>query len=483
MIHKLLIHTFFSVSLLLGATNALANNNGVKSKPNILFVAVDDLTTALGSYGNNEVYTPNIDQLATQGTLFTKAYAQFPVCGPSRVSVFTGQRPETNGIVNMITKMRKVRPDIVTMPEYLKSHGYITAAAGKVFDLRNVDSRKGGDAPSWSIPFKVAPKIYEGKERYAVKAIDKPNSSFSDGKINQRAKMLLNKMAKKDAPFFLAVGYKKPHLPFVAPKQFFDLYNPKELTLANFQALPLNANEKYLLSGSHELRTYFPDYQSKGKKIPYPAGSISQTHQRELMHGYYASVSYVDHMLGELLEELDKLGKRDNTIIVLWSDHGFHLGDHGTWGKHTTMEQANRVPLIISLPKQPERTYTKPVELMDLFPTLLDLANIPKLSQLQGDSLAGILIDNNTVDKVAISQFIRRGAYGYTMRTNRYRYTEWVNSKNKIVYRDLYDLELDPQETVNIINIHEHKNLVKELSQTLRNNSEGLLRLNKSELD
>ena len=168
-----------------------------------------------------------------------------------------------------------------------------------------------------------------------------------------------------------------------------------------------------------KLRTYFPDYQSKGNKNPYPKGCISEAHQRELMHGYYASVSYVDHMLGELLAELDKLGKRDNMIVV-WSDHGFHLGDHGTWGKHTTMEQANRVPLIISLPKQLKKTYTKPVELMDLFPTLLDLADIPKLSQLQGDSLAGILLDNKTINKVAISQFIRKGAYGYTMRTDRY---------------------------------------------------------------
>lgn len=473
------MHTVFSLSLLLGATNAMANNNDVESKPNILFVAVDDLTTALGSYGNNEVLTPNVDHLATQGTLFTKAYAQFPVCGPSRVSVFTGQRPETNGIVNMITKMRVVRPDIITLPEYLKSHGYITAAAGKVFDLRNVDSRKGGDAPSWSIPFQVAPKIYEGKERYAVKAIDKPNSSFSDGKINQRAKMLLNKMAKKEEPFFLAVGYKKPHLPFVAPKKFFDLYDPEQLTLANFQGLPLNANEKYLLSNSHELRTYFPDFKSKGNKKPYPKGSISEAHQRELMHGYYASVSYVDHMLGELLAELDKLDKRDNTIIVLWSDHGFHLGDHGTWGKHTTMEQANRVPLIISLPKQPKKTYTKPVELMDLFPTLLDLANIPTLSQLQGDSLVGILLGNKIVNKVAISQFIRKGAYGYTMRTERYRYTEWINKKNKLIYRDLYDLETDPLEKVNIATLIKHQDLVQELSNTLSENSEGLLRLNK----
>lgn len=447
-------------------------------QPNILFIAVDDLKPLAGAYGDKQVITPNIDAIANQGTMFANAYSQWPVCGPSRMSLLTGFRPETNGIMNLKDNIRDVNPDVVTLPQLFRQNGYETAAVGKIFDPRNVDSRQTDDPASWSIPYQQPTSTVKGKQKLAVESLEHPIEKFVDGNINARGIKLLKQMANKDKPFFLAIGYKRPHLPFTAPKQFFDLYNPADFTLEPFQQAPKNSNPKYILNDNNEMRTYKPTPKAGEKIKPYPKGAFSEAHQRELIHGYYAAVSFVDSLVGDLMAELEKTGEADNTIIVFWGDHGFHLGDHGMWGKHTTMEKANHVPLIIKLPGQKASVYNKPVGLMDIFPTLTELAKLKAPKGLQGDSLVPAINElPESKQPVAISQYKRGGAFGYSMRTENYRYTEWLSKHKKVVYRDLYDMTNDPGETVNVVDDAKYKDVAAKLAKLLRENSSGLKRL------
>jgi arylsulfatase A-like enzyme len=449
------------------------------SRPNILFIAVDDLKPLTGSYGDVKVRTPAFDRLADTSTVFTRAYTQYPVCGPSRTSLLTGVRPESNGVLDLKTRMRDIDPDVVTLPQYFKNNGYVTAASGKIFDPRNVDSRDTDDPISWSIPYKQsltrADKL--GEVRYAVRSIDAPQDQFVDGDINARGIGLLRDMAADPRPFFLAVGYKKPHLPFAVPSPYFDLYDRASFPLEPFQQAPDDADASYILSDNNETRSYVPTPPPGQEPAPYPE-VFTDDQQRELIHGYHAAVSFIDHLLGQLLAELDATGQADNTIIVLWGDHGFHLGDHGMWGKHTTMEQANRVPLMIRVPGQAGGATATLAELMDLYPTLAELAGLPVPGHMQGKSLVPVLQDA-TVDlgDVAISQYKRRGAYGYSMRTERYRYTEWVTPDGAVAYRDLYDMANDPGETRNIGALPENAELMESMAALLRANGAGLLRL------
>ncbi len=450
-----------------------------KEQPNILFIAVDDMRTLTGSYGDKMAITPNIDALANQSTQFNKAYVSWPVCGPSRMSLMTGQRPEENGIVNLKFKIREVNPNVVTLPQLLKNNGYETAAVGKVFDPRNVESRIKDDPASWTIPYQTPKASLKGKDKLAVKSIDAPTEKFVDGNINNRGKELLTQMAKNDKPFFLAVGYKRPHLPFIAPKKYFDLYDRAAFELAPFQQAPKNSNAKYILNNNGEMRTYRPTPKAGGKIIPYPKGDFSEAHQRELLHGYYATMAFVDSLVGDLLETLEKTGEADNTIVVFWGDHGFHLGDHGMWGKHTTMEQANRIPLLIKLPNGAFGQFNRPVETLDLYPTLAELAQVKTTQTMHGQSLVKVLKDHSSPleKEIAISQYKRGGTFGYSLRTNRYRYTEWINKNKDVLYRDLYDLDKDPLETVNIAVQKENQSIVTELAKTLRQHKAGLKRL------
>jgi arylsulfatase A-like enzyme len=285
-------------------------------------------------------------------------------------------------------------------------------------------------------------------------------------------------MAAESKPFFLAVGYKKPHLPFAVPAEYFDWYDRDAFELEAWQQAPKGSDASFILMGNNELRSYVPGPGPDGKPGEYSAAGITPWQQRELLQGYYAAVSFIDTLLGELLAELENTGKADNTIVVLWGDHGFHLGDHGMWGKHTTMEQANRVPLMIRVPGEQGGHAKTLVELLDLFPTLAELAGLEVPGNLQGKSLVPVIEDRQTdLGDVAISMYRRKGAYGYSMRTQRYRYTEWVNPDGKVVYRDLYDMQEDPGETVNIGRLPENDELMDALAAKLRVNSTGLLRL------
>ena len=448
--------------------------------PNILFIAVDDMKPLTGRYGSDRVKTPALDSLADESTVFTAAYTQYPVCGPSRASLLTGLRPEVSGVMDLKTRMRDIHPDILTLPQFFKNNGYQTAAVGKIFDPRNVDSRDDDDPVSWSIPYQQSHPDADRKldVNFAVRSIDAPSGKFIDGAINQRGISLLRKMAADPAPFFLAVGYKKPHLPFAAPTKFFDLYERESFDLEPWQAAPEGSDASYILMGNNEMRSYVPAAGPDGVVTEYPEGRFTDEQQRELLHGYHASVSFIDSLLAELLQELEKTGQADNTIIVLWGDHGWHLGDHGMWGKHTTMEQANRVPLLIRVPGKAGGHASTLVELLDLFPTLADLAGLKAPEELQGKTLRPVLDDADTdLGGVAISQYKRKGAYGYSMRTDRYRYTEWVKPDGAVAYRDLYDMKKDPGETRNIGGLPENDEIMREMALLLRKNGAGLNRL------
>lgn len=438
------------------------NSRATVARPNVLFIALDDLKPTIGAFGDKLAKTPNMDRLAAGGTVFHNAYAQWPVCGPSRASLMTALRPESTGVMDLKTNMRAKDPNVLALPQYFKQQGYATTGVGKIYDPRCVDDRKLQDAPSWSIPYADLP--YEQvRFENAKKVVMAPNvadTELLDGQIAKRGVELLRQLSKDGKPFFLGVGFKKPHLPFIAPKKYWDLYQREQFTLAPHQGGIAN-DSGYATHDSNEFRGY--------EGVP-KTGPIPEELQREAMHGYYACVSYVDAQVGLLLKELETLGLMKNTIIVLWGDHGFHLGDHGMWGKHSTLENATRVPLIIRAPQASKTAQTKaPVELADMFPTLCELAGLAVPKQLHGRSLAPVLQGKrDSVREGAITVFRNKGALGYSFRTSRYRYTEWIGKFGKPVARELYDYESDPLEKVNVVGETKNAALVDKLAKQLR---------------
>lgn len=435
------------------------------NKPNILFIAVDDLKPELGAYGNTQVKSLSIDKLAQYSTVFTNAHCQWAVCGPSRASLMTGLYPESTGVMDLKTPMRSVNPDILTLPQHFKNSGYFTAATGKIYDPRCVDGRVKDDEASWSIPYKTLDygkiKLKDGK-RFAL-APDIADEDLTDGQILLNGLELLDQAQKQEKPFFLAVGFKKPHLAFVAPKKYWDLYDRESLILPQFRDKAEGASE-YGWHDSNELRSY--------DGIP-KKGPIPMELQKEAYHGYLACVSYIDALVGRLLQDLEKRNLKDNTIVVLWGDHGFHLGDHDMWGKHTNLEQATRSPLIISIPGQKAEQSNTPAELMDIFPTLCDAAGLEVPEVLQGDSLLAVIQGKEKQHQNgAISFFKSKGAKGYSYRTIQYRYIEWIKS-NQVEAIELYDYQNDPEEKVNLANNPEYAELITELKQELRKDGDG----------
>jgi iduronate 2-sulfatase len=420
---------------------------GQTTRPNILLLAYDDLKPALGAYGYPLVKSPNIDALAARGAVFINAACQYPVCGPSRASLLTGQRPETTGVLDLSTKMRDVQPNVVTLPQFFKNRGYATAGIGKIFDPRCVDSRAQGDAISWTVPYNeqpsygTAPLPIVGNPAFASFA-NQPDTAYPDGCIARKAIEQLNTFAAGSAPFFLAVGFKKPHLPFIAPARHWNKYTNADIELASYQQAT-QGNSGYGLSDSGEMRS-FDGMPASG---PFPAAT-----QKNLIHGYLACVSWVDELTGRLINELEVLGLKENTIIVLWGDHGFHLGDHGIWGKHTAYEEAVRSPLIIVDPRKGNvtRRVASPVDFIDIYPTLVELAGATPIAQLQGVSLAQNLTDAGYKARThSTALFKSRGAYGYSIRTPRYRYIEWISpTTHQLVGRDLYDFIDDPDDAL-----------------------------------
>jgi arylsulfatase A-like enzyme len=455
-------------------------------KPNVLFIAVDDFKPMLGCYGDPVIKTPRIDSLASQGTVFLNAHCQQAVCGPSRASLLTGLRPDTTRVYDLKTRIRSIIPDVVTLPQHFKQNGYETVGMGKIFDPRSVNGRVNDDPKSWSRPYVLTPenqnsqmgflnpdfvkrakevkRANRGEWDNMKKALggtpaveidqDVPDEAYEDGELAEQGVKHIGELAKAGKPFFLAVGFHKPHLPFVAPKRYADLYSGDDIRLAKFQKMPEGAPAVHF-QDSWELKN------GSYAKYANSDGVLPEADQRELVHGYMACVSYIDAQVGKLLDALDANAVAENTIVVLWGDHGWHLGDHGMWCKHTNYEQATRVPLIIAKRAKGGKgaKSLSPVEFLDIYPTICDLAGLPKPDVLQGKSLIPVLDDPTAkVKDFAVSQFPRGGGsnemMGYTLRDGRHRYIRWApkDKPAEVKFEELYDYQSDPLETKSLVN-------------------------------
>lgn len=439
-----------------------------RKRPNVLFFAVDDLRPELGCYGVREIKSPNIDRLARQGMVFERAYVQQAVCSPSRTSLLTGARPDTTQVWDLVTHFRKAMPEVVTLPQHFRQNGYFVQGIGKIFHPGYDDER------SWSVPWQTprAP-TYAGshgkpgkdddrpkqKDGPAFESADVPDNFYKDGQVAELAVSALRQRANKAEPFFLAVGFAKPHLPFVAPKKYWDMYDPAKIPPAPNPVRPKDAPE-FALTNSGELRNY-PGIPAEGSLPPELA--------RKLKHGYYAAVSYTDAQIGKVLDELDRQGMRQNTIVVLWGDHGWKLGEHGEWCKHSNVENDTNAPLLLSAPamKTAGRRSRALVEFVDIYPTLAELAGLPLPGHLEGSSFKPLLDNPSRPWKqAAFSQYPRgQKLMGYSMRTDRYRFTVWLDrrDRSRIEAVELYDHHTDPQENINIAVLPAHKKLVDEL--------------------
>jgi arylsulfatase A-like enzyme len=469
------------LSLVLAATAAPALADSPKL--NVLFLPVDDLKPALGCMGDPHAKTPNIDKWMARGTVFNRAYCQQAVCSPSRSSLLTGRRPDTTKVYDLVTHFRDHIPDVVTLPQHFKDNGYAVRGIGKIYH--------GGydDPKSWSALWegsKAANFGPEGQKVIAklradlkakgedpsrarglpVEAPDVADDYLTDGYLANRGGELLRELKAGGKPFFLAVGFAKPHLPFVAPKKYWDLYDPAKLPMPESNSPPKGA-PPFAPQFGGELRAYV-DIPKSG---PVPADTA-----RRLVHGYYACVSYLDAQVGKLLDELDKQGLRDNTVIVLWGDHGWHLGDHGIWCKHTNYEKATRAALLMSKPGQKAAGQATDalVEFVDIYPTLAEVCGLPKPDGLEGHSFAQLLDDPARPWKpAAFSQYPRGGKdtgplMGYAVRTDRYRLVEWRDRKTgKPVAHELYDHKSDPDEDVNVADRPENMEVVEKLKGQL----------------
>lgn len=479
-----------SIAALAAPKNLYPFTEKLDKKPNILFIAIDDLRPQLGCYGQSQIISPNIDRIANEGILFEKAYCQVPICMASRASLLTGYRPDHANIYNC-KAVDELVPEALTINKHFENNGYKIWASGKIYH-HGVDHQKqfGG---SWeNIETKWSERGYITKEALkivdeyadeyrksknkdpegrgpAFECADVPDNAYYDGYRTELAIEKLNEFKKSEEPFFMALGYKKPHLPFNAPKKYWDMYDEKDIQLADNPYLPLNYN-KYTKYNFTELRNYYG--------IPKDENLLPDDLARKLIHGYYACVTYTDTQIGKVLGELDKLNLRENTLIVLWGDHGWKLGDHGMWCKHTPFEVDAHVPLIFSFPekKYAGKRITKLAEFVDIYPTLCAAAGLDLPEHLEGDNLLPI-IKNSDADwkDMAITQWPRdpRGNHnkvitGYSLKTGNYRYIEWTRNKTgEILERELYDHSKDPKENENIANYEDNKELVAALSKKL----------------
>jgi iduronate 2-sulfatase len=421
-----------------------------------------------------------MDRLAREGTVFLNAYCQQAVCNPSRASVITGMRPDTLRVWDLKTHFRQHHPDIVTLPQHFKQHGYYTQSFGKILHGQGVPST---DPPSWSAEpvwdhctkrdqYVLAgnrPGRESGKQA-AVECADVPDEAYIDGKVAAKAIREIQELAEDGRPFFLAVGFRKPHLPCSAPKEYWDLYERKTFEDADWPALnrPEDGPD-VALHNWKELRGY--------TDIP-NIGAVPPEKAAQVRYGYYAATSYIDAQVGRLLHALDRFGLRENTIVCLWSDHGFHLGEHTLWCKTSNYEFDARVPLIISAPNKTKgQACRRLVELVDMYPTLVELAELPMPGGLEGTSMVPLLDDPKLSWKTAaFTQFPRppyyKGSFdvmGYAVRTHRFHYIEWTNVKTgRPTAVELYDHRSDPHELKNVAQNSEQQRTVRELNKLLR---------------
>lgn len=445
---------------------------------NVLIFFIDDLRPELGCYGKQYIQSPNIDALASSGMLFERAYCQQAICAPSRASMMAGQYPDTLGIYDLWSPLRRTVSDVMSMPRYFFERGYQTLSFGKVYHHHSDDNAYWSDLPDVPGEKYANPSVLEsitlrrkeararGLKRVAlsaaakgpaVEAADVKDDAYRDGAVANQAIKALRRDRNK--PFFMCVGFAKPHLPFSAPQRYWDLYQRDRFSVPR-RELPQRAPSLAFTKWG-ELRAY----QGMPAK-----GPLSDDQTRELMHGYAACVSYADAQVGKVMAQLDRLGLRENTIVVLWGDHGYKLGDYGLWCKHTNLEIDTQVPLIVSAPGHVQgKRSSALVEMIDVFSTLAELTGGEIPDSCEGISLKPILDNQDiAIRSFALSQYPRGSNMGYSLRTDRWRYTEWFNpAKNKIVARELYDHRDTQLASRNLSADAKHAKLVATLSQQL----------------
>ena len=464
-----------------------------QSKLNVLFISIDDLRPSLGCYGTKGAQTPHLDRLAASGTRFTRAYCQMATCAPSRASVLTGCRPDTTGVRDLTTHYREALPDIVVLPELFKKNGWFTAALGKVHHGPPTGPHAGklDDPRAWSIPCwrperwqtyygsEEAQRVQrelaelaqlEANERDGIvwavprglawDAPDVEDSELGDGMIADKAIELLEQ--HQDEPFFIAVGFLKPHLPYVAPKRYWDLHTEDTLPDLIEQSAPENAPE-IALQDSREVRAHQNIANS---------GPLSAETRKDLVHAYFACVSYIDAQVGRVLAKLDELELTENTIVVVWGDHGWHLGEQGIFGKHTNYESGVRAPLIVRAPGVEHVSAAGGlVELVDIYPTLADLCGLDAPQSVEGASFVSLLSDASSAGKDAVFHQYSRSVpgqagkvEGHAIRTHTHRYVEWVHPDGSLE-AELYDLIVDPLEMRNVVS--RDADIVRQLKEQL----------------
>jgi len=435
-------------------------------RPNVLFIPIDDLRPQLGCYGHRQMVTPNIDRLAQEGVVFKRAYCQVPVCGATRASLLTGVRPTRQRFVDFKTWADVDLPGALTLPEHFRKHGYITLSNGKVFhhradcaerswseepwyprvpggDWRNyllAESREGADAGAPGKPFECA---------------DVPDNAYFDGQIADRTIRDLNRLRQEGRPWFLAAGFLKPHLPFNAPRRYWDYYRPDDVDLADNPFPPEGAPGQSLHNWG-ELRRY----------LGIPAeGPLSDEQARDMVRGYYAATSYTDAQVGRVLGELERLDLSGNTIVVLWGDHGWQLGEHGLWCKHCNFNTSLNAPLIVRFAGAGAGAESPAlVEFADIYPTLCELAGLPLPDHLEGASFVPLL---NSPDRPWKRAVFSRYVAGDSVRTDRYLYTQWTDDEGALTARMLYDHELDADENRNIAELPDNADVVAEMAGLL----------------
>ncbi len=451
---RLLFGSLFVLSLALMSLPTRLVQAASDSPPNVLLICIDDLKPTIGCFGDSVAKTPNIDRLSQRGVLFESAYCNQAVCSPSRNALMTGLRPQTLGVYDLETNFRKAAPDAVTVAQHFRAGGYRAEALGKIFHVGhgNVD-----DVASWDVPlYRSKAKSYNLPTQWKESSGNKPakgavtesadvaDETYVDGDVALEACRRLNAAAKRDEPFFLAVGFIRPHLPFTAPKKYWDLYDPAELPMPQTNVAPELA-PSYAPTGGGELRTY--------SGVP-EKGPIDIKLTRHLIHGYYAATSYTDAQIGLVLDTLDASAAAKDTIIVLWGDHGWHLGDHGQWCKHTNYEQAARIPVIVSAPGLSMGAKTSAmIESVDIYPTLVELAGLDAPKDIDGKSFAAVIRDPQASARSSVVHvYPRGGRLGRAIRTPRYRMVQWKEpgAATETAEFELYDYQTDPLETRNL---------------------------------
>ncbi len=444
-------------------------------KMNVLFIAADDMNNDLSAFGNSQVKTPNLERLAKMGVRFDRAYCQQPLCGPSRASLMTGLRPDTLDMHTLKNELREKNPDVVTLGQLFRQNGYFSARAGKIYHYGNpsqIGTDANDDAETWderynpqgidSLQEDKITRYGKGRQKAGLgismawwNPVSK-DEEHTDGMVASKIIELIE--AKKDEPFFLAAGFFNPHCPYVAPKRYFDMYPLDEIEMPDLEEAKADLADVPPMAIQRDVKHW-----------PYYFEDVTVEEARRCKQAYYACNSFVDAQVGRLLDALEANGLMEKTIIVFWSDHGYFLGEKGLWYKRKAFERSAKMPLIIAAPGLAENQSTKkPVELLDLYPTLSDLCGLTPPSNLEGASLRPLLIEPQSAEwkKPAVTQIWHNPkAWGYSIRTKRWRYTEWLEGKGG---RELYDHDNDPEEITNLASDPSKEDLISKLSAQLK---------------